>query len=79
MGEFSLINVPWGWEFSGDPTYGQGSHLRGSGPTPYCSTKTPQATQHRRERQRKIEEKEMEGFSGGLAIKNPSAIQEMQV
>ena len=30
-----------------DQSWAQFSHFRGSGPTPYCNTKTSQATQHR--------------------------------
>ena len=43
--DFLLINVPWGQKFSGDPmSYTLVSHLRGSGPTPYSSTKTSQVS-----------------------------------
>ena len=39
-----LINIPWGWEFSGDPTsWTEHSHLRGSGPTSGQRTKILQA------------------------------------
>lgn len=49
--ELSLINMPWGWEFSGCPaSWTQVSYLGDSGLTPYCSPRTPQATQHKRER-----------------------------
>ena len=56
LGELSLINVSWGQEFSGGPpSWTWVSHLGASGLTPYCSTKTTQATQQRRERERKTE------------------------
>lgn len=36
LGDFPLINVPWGLKFSGDPmSCTLISHLRGSGPNPY--------------------------------------------
>ena len=42
--QFSLINAPWGWEFSGSLGSGtQCSHCKGSGPIPGQGTKTPQA------------------------------------
>ena len=35
LGELLLINMPWGWEFSGGPTsWTQISRCGGSGPTP---------------------------------------------
>ena len=47
---FSLINVPWIWEFSGGPkSWTRVSHLGSSGPAPYGSTKTSQVTQHRKQ------------------------------
>jgi len=56
LGELSLINVSWGQELSsGPPSWTWVSHLGASGLTPNCSTKTTQATQQRRERERKTE------------------------
>ena len=55
LGRDLQINIQY-WELSGDPmSLIQVSHLGSSVPTPYSSTKTPQATQHRREKERKIE------------------------
>ena len=49
LGELLPINITWDWEFSGGPMFWTRlSHLRGSGPTPVWSYKTPQATWHRR-------------------------------
>ena len=51
LGELLLFNVPWGCEFShGAASWTQVSYLGDSGLTPYCSPRTPQATQHKRER-----------------------------
>lgn len=50
LGALSSLNVIWGLEFSGDPkSWSEASCLTGSGPTPYSSIKTSQATQHRRQ------------------------------
>ena len=46
----SSLNNPWHWEFSGSPKLWTWiSQFWGLGPTPYCNTKAPQATQHRRQ------------------------------
>ena len=50
LGDLSLINVSWGWEYSGGPkSWTQVSYFGSSGPVPYCSVKTSQASQHRRQ------------------------------
>jgi len=54
LGELLPINIPQGWGFSGGPTsWIWVSHFRGLEPMPYCSTRTLQAAQHRREEERK--------------------------
>lgn len=55
LGELLPINIPQGWEFSRGPTsWIWVSHFRHPDPTPYCSTKTLQAAQHRREEERDL-------------------------
>ena len=54
LGELLPINIPRGSGFSGGPaSWIWVSHFRGPEPMPYCSTRTLQAAQHRREEERK--------------------------
>ena len=70
--ELSLINMPWGWEFSGCPaSWTQVSYLGGFRPDLWLEHQD--STQHReeRERDRNSKEKEIEKKKG----KKPSNIQ----
>ena len=50
--ELSLINMPWGWEFSGCPaSWTQVSYLGGFRPDPWLEHQD--SIQHREERERK--------------------------